>query len=139
MSISIDIDAQIESLHGFLIDLDEHYWTIAKSGDDGTRYAFSVAIGQLSQRIAVLEEIVRHHGDHQITLAQPEADEKLVLIRALKLLDGEFVVDVQASPGLVWTHLRELFAAVDALALASARGAGAQRLGIVLPLARTGR
>jgi hypothetical protein len=49
--VSIDLDAQIESLRGFLIDLDEHYWMIVESGDDGTRYAFGIVIGQLSQRI----------------------------------------------------------------------------------------
>jgi len=139
MPVSIDLDAQIESLRGFLIDLDEHYWMIVESGDDGTRYAFGIVIGQLSQRIAVLEEIVRHHGDDQLTLTQATPDEERGLNRALDLLDGEFVVDVQASPGVLWTRVRDLLAAIDTLMLACARSTGAPRLGIVLPLVRSGR
>src|SRR6185295_2059065 len=91
MPVSIDLDAQIESLRGFLIDLDEHYWMIVESGDDGTRYAFGIVIGQLSQRIAVLEEIVRHHGADQLTLTQATPDEERGLNRALDLLEREFV------------------------------------------------
>jgi hypothetical protein len=139
MAVAIDLDAQIDSLRGFLIDLDEHFWTIVESGDDGTRYAFSLAIGQLSQRLTVLEEIVRHHGDDQFTFTQATAEEERSLACALELLDGEFVVDSRASPALLWTRVRELLAAVDALMLACARGAGAPRLGVVLPLARSGR
>jgi hypothetical protein len=147
-AVSIDLEAHVESLRGFLIDLDAHYWTIVESGDDSARYAFSIAMAQVSQRITVLEEIVRHHGDDQLTLAHATQDEARSLEHVDRLLDGEFVPTAQVTPAALWARVRDLLAAVDVLMLAAARGAcerdvehddAGGRVGVVLPLTRSGR
>jgi hypothetical protein len=137
--LSLDLDAQIESLRGLKTDLDEHYWTLADGGDDAVRYAFGMAVAQLAQRIGALEEIVRHHGGDEVTFPHLTSEESRALGRALELLDGEFVADPHAPQAELWTRVRTL--------LAAARGSRAQaldhdrgpRLGVVLPLARSGR
>lgn len=144
---SIDLDAQIESLRGLKTDLDEHYWVLSEAGDEGLRYAFGMAIAQFAQRIAALEDVVRHHGGDEVTFPHLTADENRTLGRALELLDGEFVIEPHAPQSELWNRVRALLSAVDALTLAAARGTRAQdfdhdrgpRLGVVLPLARSGR
>ncbi len=120
--LTIDVDAQIENLRGLKTDLEEHYWSVAEAGDTRTRYALGVAIEQLGQRIGALEDVVRHHGGDDVTVAALTIDESRTLDRALAVLDGEFVVEPGSRDSRLWDRVRTLLAAADELLLATARG-----------------
>lgn len=143
-TVTIELETQIDNLRGFQADLDVHYE--AAEGDESRGYALRIAILQLGQRITVLEDVARHHRAEEVSLTVA-AGEARVLTRALEILDGELVVDPDAPPALLWSRIREVLAAADALVLAAARSPRAHgfdhdrgpRAGVVLPLARTGR
>jgi hypothetical protein len=142
-AVTIDVEAQIESLSGLKTDLDECFWRVDEAS---TRYALGIAISQLTQRIAALEEIVRHHGGGEAIAIELTLDESRALDRALGVLDGEIVLEAGREDRL-WARIRLVLAAVDDLLLAAARGArepavgrdSGPRPGVVLPLVRSRR
>lgn len=138
----LDLEAQIENVRGFKCDLEEIFRTTP--ADSPLRYGIGLAIGQIAQRIAALEDALRHHDCEELAISAT-VDETRALDRALEILDGEITAD-----GLevhLWARLRAVFAAIDEMLLAAARGLPASeadsgprpRHGVVLPLVRSNR
>lgn len=142
-SLCIEVDAQVENLQGLKSDLEEHYWS--QAANDPVRYALGIAIGQMAQRIAALEEVIRHHGGERIAATSLTLEEARDVERALDVLDGEFVPEPEARQSRLWTRVRAMLTAADVVLLLAARGQLASdhgietgpRPGVVLPLART--
>ena len=145
-AITIDVDAQIENLRGLKIDLEECFWSVDEHADPSTRYALGLAISELTRRMAVLEDVIRHAGSDEVGVTVP-LDEARSIERALRVLDGEFIADPTAPDDKMWSRVRALLEAADDVLLATARGTAiraverdaALRPGIVLPLVRSSR
>jgi hypothetical protein len=141
----IDLDAQIENLRGLKADLEACYCDTAVRGEPGIRFPLGIAIGQLAQRIAALEEVVRHHGADEIELRHLSLDENRAVDRALVVLDGELTLDPDGRATKLWSRIRAVLVAADDLLLATARGERVRtedderppRPRIVLPLVRS--
>ena len=141
--VFLDLEAQIENVRGFKCDLEEIFRTTP--AESPLRYGIRLAIGQIAQRIAALEDALRHHDCEELAISQTTVEEARTLDRALEILDGEITAD-----GLelhLWLRLRALFAAIDEMLLAAARGIPASeaesdprpRHAVVLPLVRSNR
>ena len=146
-AVTINVEAQIENLRGLKGDLEEHYFAVARDGDGPWGFMLGMAVGQLTQRIAGLEEVMRHHCAEELTVVRKGIEETRSLARALDVLDGEFVVDLGMPNSVVWTRVRSILLAADEVLFAAAEGRPAQKivrddrpqLGVVLPLARSSR
>jgi hypothetical protein len=141
-SIVVDVEAQVENLRGIKTDLEEWYRGMVEAGETSVRFPLGMAIGQLAQRIAALEEIVRQHGD-EVYLGPLTVDESRNIDRALDVLDGEIVREPATK---LWPRVRSVLVAADDLLLSAARGEPAAnqhpnehapRSGVVLPLIRS--
>jgi hypothetical protein len=146
-ALTIDVEAQIECLSGLKGDLDECFWAV-DAADAHVRYALGIAITQLAQRIAALDEVVRHLGGGEaVRIADLSLDETRAVERALEILDGEIVLDASDAERRLWPRFRLVLAAADDLLIAAARGECAHavdhdsgpRPGIVIPLVRSSR
>ncbi len=141
----IDLEAQIENLRGLKTDLEACYCDATARGEPGIRFPLGIAVGQLAQRIAALEEVVRHHGADDIELRQLTLDEHRAVDRALVVLDGELTLDPDGRATKLWSRIRAVLVAADDLLLATARGECVRADGderpprprIVLPLVRS--
>jgi hypothetical protein len=140
--VLLDLDAQLENLRGFKSDLEEIFQSTP--ADSPARYGIGLAIGQLTQRIAAVEDSLRHHGRDEIAVTGMTIDETRALDRALDVLDGELTADEDER---LWPRIRRVFAAADEVLIAAARGVAASeansdprpRHAVVLPLARSNR
>ncbi len=144
----LDLDHQLDCLRGLHADLEEHFWSRIADGAavENHRYALGVAIGQLSQRIACIEEIARHYGSQTLRPDGLAVDEARALERALEVLDGEFVIEDDLAAATMWSRVRRILSAVDDLLVAAARAIPALdadetrpagRAGVVVALARS--
>lgn len=121
---TIEVEVQLENLRGFKSDLEDHYWAVAgrEAPGDATRSGLGLAIGQLAQRIAALEELHRRQPAETVHLSRLAPEDARAIERAIHLLDGEFVLEPDASAATLWGLVRRLFAAVDEVLFAVARG-----------------
>jgi hypothetical protein len=139
----LDLDAQLENIRGLKDDLEEIFRTTP--ADAVARYGIGLAIGQIAQRIAALEDAVRHHDCDEIAIPEMTVDERRALDRALEILDGE--ITAEDLEQRFWPRLRSVFVAIDEMLFAAARGIPASeahidprpRHAVVLPLVRSNR
>lgn len=139
-----DLGSQIDNLRGFKGDLEEIFW--ATPSDSKARFGLGLAIGQLAQRVAALEEAVRHHGADEIAVPGLSTDDARALALALDLLDGDLTAEGEDLVRL-WPRIRRVLSAADEILLAAARGIPSTeaeadprpRPAVVLPLVRSSR
>lgn len=141
----LDLETQIENLRGLKTDLEACYWDAAAGGEPGIRFPLGIAIGQLAQRIAALEEVVRHHGTDEIDIRHLPLEEYRAVERALVVLDGELTLENGTRATKLWPRVRAVLVAADDLLFATARGERVRTDGderpprprVVLPLVRS--
>jgi hypothetical protein len=147
MTVTIDLDAQLDSVRGLKGDLDDAFSLHGERLSPADREGLHVAIGQMAQRVTAFEEVCRRAAAEQVQVDRLTHDEVRALDRALVVLQGEFVLEDGLSSSTMWSRIRRLLAAMDELLLTAARGvsAGEQKpastsgRGVVVALSRTAR